>query len=251
MDTVTVRRSTQIQAVKVAGGGDHFCPEQQHTIISIPSDHAIFDAGESSAVSKLVGVPLLIMSFRPSLLKKRYALKHLPDQYSDALVGNYYENGTAAKLMMRCATDQPRVPQFTAPREWQGRVGAVLVARADKAPLYPHHIEVMLCFVARVDCYERDEMKVGFGAEGRIVTDTDVIGKLTACGFRDYYAEVRIRSSWQADDAEPEEAAWLNGPAPFFQPVLSARYGRLWAASLAQRPEHAKRGRASLSWLSA
>lgn len=204
--------SVSVQAVKIASSGEF---EHQYCIYNIPADRDIFTKGELSPVSKLIGIPLLIAPFRPSLLRKTYKRKHAPDQYSHKVVDEFCDNTTAGKLMICCDADEARTLPFATPQEWQGKIGTMLVARADREPLYPHHIMAMLGFVAKVDCFDREQLAAEMKANGHNTTEKHVIDRLTSTAFQEYYAE--LRDSWKADTKNPEEASWLKEPSPFFE----------------------------------
>ncbi|KAK5125981.1 hypothetical protein LTR85_011336 [Meristemomyces frigidus] len=205
--------SEPVRAVKLASSGEFVPSKDQYSTLTIPSDHEIFRTGELSAVSVLVGMPLLITMFRPLLLRKTYKLKHAPNQYSAKTIDNFYENTTAGRLMMVCSAEDTRSLAFATPHGWQGRIGTMLVARADKAPLYPHHIKVMLDFIASVDCNEREQLKAAVEAQGGTMPDKDVLDMLTPAAFRRYYME--RRDTWHLEDKGSEEALWAWEPAPF------------------------------------
>ncbi|KAK4540478.1 hypothetical protein LTR36_009224 [Oleoguttula mirabilis] len=202
-----------IQAVKLASGDDSWPPKDPYSTQPIPADHAIFATGELSAVSALLGIPLKVTKLRPSLLRNRYKHKGGPPRYSTKPVDEFFDNAMAGKLMVCCTIDDTRTLPFATLPEWQGRIGDVLVARADETPLYPHHVNTMLSFIAKVDCSDRHDLSIEMKAKGREVTEQDMIDKLLPAAFHEYYME--LRETWISEDTGSEEASWLWEPSPF------------------------------------
>jgi len=201
------------KAVKIASNGEFVFPRPQSTLLDVPLDHAIFEVGEPVPMSELVGIPMLITTFRPSLVKKTYRDKVPEDRYSSAAVDKFCENTTAARLIVSCTLGERTPLLFTNSLRWQQKVGTALVARVDKMPLYPHHIAAMQSFVAKVDGYDREKMTAAAVAQGKKVTEQDVLDRITPEAFQAYYTD--LRSTWLAEGADPEEVEWSKEPSPF------------------------------------
>lgn len=203
-----------VQAVKIGGSGESVPPKEGYSTYAIPSDHEVFETGTLSPVSVLIGMPLVVTRFRPSILRKTYARTHLPVQYSRKTIDDFYDNTTAGKLMI-CAIEGARSLPFATPPEWQAKVGTVLVARADKTPLYPHHIKVMLDFMAKAGCYDQQHPTTAMQTPDSAIAKKDIIEILTPAAFRAYYME--RRAAWHFKARDSKEACWSWEPSPFIE----------------------------------
>ncbi|KAK4504193.1 hypothetical protein PRZ48_005109 [Zasmidium cellare] len=111
---------------------------------SILDTNEIYTKGELSQFSVLVGIPLLICTVRPSMLRppKRRPIYDdgekpmtAANKYGYKDVDRYFPNEVAGAIMAGNVDGQER---------WTNKVGAVLFARADKQALETSHIHVLL-----------------------------------------------------------------------------------------------------------
>lgn len=169
---------TTIAAVKYACDGEVTEPFEiaPHTVYNLQPSAPIFQSGELSELSVLIGMPLVIDKLRPSLLEVYHNIElgpggrrpmyvpppeHKPKKketttrqtayasYDSKPNANYFPNSTAAMLMVVCS-DNKSTPLFCPPTEWILKVGSVLIARQDKVPLHPVHIEILQLFITAV-----------------------------------------------------------------------------------------------------
>lgn len=134
-------------------------------VYNLQATHNIFQYGHVSDISRRIGMPLVVEPIRPSLMEvtrrinfgpgKRGsemprngdARQHGPETaYASYDGANYFPNDTAAHLMVACSAGTD-TPLLHPPREWQTKVGSVIVARQDMVPLHPLHIEVLKAFI--------------------------------------------------------------------------------------------------------
>ncbi|CAK1357451.1 uncharacterized protein RHO25_008426 [Cercospora beticola] len=108
--------------------------------------HPVFTQGQLSPVSELMGVPLLLMKVRPSLLRPKDS-GEAPLQYGTEMVGEYYSNSLATRLMMRCYESADGKKSIAPLPDWKDSIGMVLVARTDRKILHPTHVKLMAAFL--------------------------------------------------------------------------------------------------------
>jgi (2Fe-2S) ferredoxin len=119
-------------------------------IYKIPPTHRIFNEGELSPVSALLGFPVLVLKLRPSIRLPRAKRPELIAReklaYGSAIDGDYFENPEVTKVMTSCDPTNGQDP--TAPLAgWAERVGCVLMVRVDGKPLAEVDFEAMQSFV--------------------------------------------------------------------------------------------------------
>jgi hypothetical protein len=139
----------RVQAIRVA------CDEesQKHfkTIANqayqLPTTHDIFTKGELSELSVLVGMPLLILKLRPSLLRQIRSDKFC---WGYGVDGDFFPNTTAAQLMARCTGATATTPLLHPPPAWNQHVGSILIVRQDGKPLYAAHMHLMIAFLTAI-----------------------------------------------------------------------------------------------------
>lgn len=137
---------SRVTAVRVSCSGEAHKRDKvkEFCAYSIPDTHEVFTHGELSQFSALMGIPLLVLVVRPSMLqakRRRYNERDSPirsqpaHMYGYKEADKYYPNHVAAAFMAGNADGQ---------EYWSATVGAVLFARTDKQPLETSHLHVML-----------------------------------------------------------------------------------------------------------
>lgn len=186
-----------IAAVKYACDGE--AVKEPHKVYNLQPSHNIFQRGELSELSALIGMPLVLEQLRPSLVqtfhsvrgsvlpgdskkkKKKKKSEHEPPvegerpmasyfMYGSKDGANYFPNDTAARLMVVCS-NSGSTPLFLPPSKWINKVGSVLIARQDMVPLHPMHIEILKSFITAVH-ENLVEQSQGKGLTAKAITDT-------------------------------------------------------------------------------
>ena len=147
----------------------------------------IFDTGELSQASRLVGMPLILCDLGrgPAL-----ATSEIPSH--NKWPEHYWRNSAAQKLMVRCHKLIAHVPEeniglLQTPLDWRGKVGSVVVVRQDRKPLCPQHVKILVDFLDKILQLDRPDAKAFFAAMGESFTNQDAVDMLTPGNFKDYY----------------------------------------------------------------
>lgn len=128
-------------AVRVSCNGEVEKFVKKFEAYNILPEHDIYTHGELSQVSVLLGVPLLLMKLRPSLLENRPRARQQTKsgvRYGYTQEGDFFPNTTAMYLMGGNA-DTAHL--------WNDRTGSILIARQDGKPLPIAHISVLVDFL--------------------------------------------------------------------------------------------------------
>ncbi|GFR39994.1 hypothetical protein Agub_g528 [Astrephomene gubernaculifera] len=129
------------------------------TATTVPPDHRVFTQGALSPIAMLVGLPLRIWRLdpRPSL-----SIPRIPEM----------DNQRVTYLM---------IDPFSgfAPPEWQQGIGSVILARQDRKPLPPGHVEAFWMFIDRL---------LGLFSEGDPVEPAE---EMTPARWREFYEQYR------------------------------------------------------------
>lgn len=147
-----------------------------YKVYNLQPTHDIFEKGEVSELSRLIGMPLVLERLRPSLLKVYHAVTYGPGgrrpqmpwkggrkvkasggnarktayaSYDYKPEADYFPNDTAAKLMIACSEGKGAA-LLLPPSKWIDKVGSVLIARQDKVLLHPMHIEIFKAFITAI-----------------------------------------------------------------------------------------------------
>lgn len=194
--------------------------------------HDIFQHGEVSELSHLIGMPLVIQQLRPSLLQVFRTVRSGPGGRHPEMAGggnvkgkggherdgevktayasydskdgaDYFPNDTAAHLMIVCSSTTT-APLFCPPAKWTDKVGSVLIARHDMVPLHPMHIEILKSFIAAVhEVLTEESQGQGFTAEA-------IAEKLTPGMWRAYWTMATEHMNKTGQNKQLEGV-----PAPF------------------------------------
>lgn len=145
----------RVSAIRVACAGEARDAIKEYQIYSILDTHEIFEKGETSQLSALVGCPLVLLKLRPSLLENVVPRKVQKErikpgkQYSHQITDRFYPNIVASTLMVE-------LPALAPAAGWKERVGSVLIARKDKGPLHMLHLSVLVGFARAAAGHNRE-----------------------------------------------------------------------------------------------
>lgn len=168
---------SRVKAVRVSCSGEAHKRDKIKELCAydIPDTHAVFLDGELSQFSTLLGIPLLVIKLRPSMLQLPERRRTDPDSpemtkphhmYGYQEAGRYFPNHVAGAFMAGNVDGQ----------HWNANVGSVLFARADMKPLETSHLHVML----------------GLLNEATYTASTTSLAQamamLTSASFKEYYA---------------------------------------------------------------
>lgn len=167
--------SGTIAGVMIACDGERESKAVRTTLfqpINLRLDHDIFTTGTVSPLSVYIGIPLVVLKSRPSLVPTRRG-QGTSACYSSTDGAEYYKNAIAATLMLNA--HQGTTPLLVTPPEWIEKVGTVIIARQDKEPLDTVHIEVLCRF---------------FNHLQSITSVQDIVKQLTPQEFNSFYEKI-------------------------------------------------------------
>ncbi|KAK5675658.1 hypothetical protein LTS10_011758 [Elasticomyces elasticus] len=179
----TAPKRKKVQGIRIASSGSRTVDVDHYDIIKVPLSHDIFDYGENCPVSELVGMPLLVLKLQ----------SYFPDQ-----------NSAQSKV-----ASMPGEGLCQTSPDWKN-AGNVMLVREDKKELYPHHIKLVLKFIAMVT---RETSNTGF-SHGREYTPKDAVMLLTPGDWKDYYMTERYYWKLRSDMAPV-----VSLPSPFNRPA--------------------------------
>lgn len=202
---------SRIKAIRVSCSGEiaKSAKVQEFSTYNLLDTHDVFAKGENSLFSSCIGIALLVLKMRPSMLRyeplPRTGRARTLHGYSYKETDDFYPNPNASTLMGGNADSQT---------QYSDSVGSVLIARADKKPLEMNHLHVILRLLA-----EATEK----ASAGQMDEAMDM---LTPAYFRDYYpsnalffkgqladGEWSDRSPWDDDQQATAEHAEDRGQA--------------------------------------
>ncbi|KAK3635251.1 hypothetical protein LTR56_014860 [Elasticomyces elasticus] len=204
MTRTAAHKQMKVQGIRIASSGSRTVSVDQYDIIKVPLSHDIFDYGEICPVSELVGMPLLVLKLQ----------SYFPDQNSSRskVAKRHYRNKAVDQLMICCDPEVATMPGEglcqTSP-DWTN-AGNVMLVREDKKELYPHHIKLLLKFIATITC-EATTTKMSHGRE---YTPEDAVMLFTPGDWKDFY--MMERHYWLHC---PDMASMLSLPSPFSRPA--------------------------------
>ena len=182
------RKGRQVRGVKINCKGDQeYFGAAGYTAVDVPAGHPIFSE-PIAPISKLVGMPLHTQQCPPDNAWK-------PNH-------NVYTNVPATFLHQ--STDESSGDGWGwAPWKWQNDVGSVLVVRSDCQDVSVQQVEA-LCHFCQFKMQPLFENAMGGGLVQ--MSRAEVMGHLTPEGFRDYFAEMRVRKIDEGEDGGWETA---------------------------------------------
>ncbi|KAK5687995.1 hypothetical protein LTR17_026584 [Elasticomyces elasticus] len=200
----TALKRKKVQGIRIARPGSRTVSVDQYDIIEVPLSHDIFDYGEICPVSELVGMPLLVLKLQ----------SYFPDQdlARSKVAKPHYRNRAVDQLMICCDPEVASMPGEglcqTSP-DWTN-TGNVMLVREDKKELWPHHIKLLLKFIATITC----EATATEMSHGREYTPEDAVMLFTLGDWKDFY--MMERHYWLQC---PDMALVLSVPSPFDRPA--------------------------------
>ena len=178
------------RGVKINCEGDQkYCGTARFTAVDVPAGHPVF-SNAIAPISKLVGMPIHTWQCPPDKTWKDKAV---------------YTNVPATFLHLN--TDESSGDGWGwAPMKWQNNVGSVLVVRSDGRDVSAQQVEA-LCHFCQFKMQPLFENATGGGLVH--MSRAEVMGYLTPEGFRDYFAEMRVRKM-----EEGEGGGWETASVP-------------------------------------
>ena len=187
-----------VKGVSIACDGEVRAGVNEMASCDVPLNHDVFIIGEVSPVSKLIGIPLLVLRLRPAPeyteVKDCFGFKL---KFSES----YFPNKTAGTVMMCCGlkeADDPLndTPLFDSPTRWSANVGSVIVVREDRKLLDSHHVQALLSFAHTALSNEHHSLGCRYSPAVHFnhfqcfdfpLSDTEILEKLTPGEFKDFY----------------------------------------------------------------
>lgn len=172
--------SGPVQAVIIRCRGERI-DKRPWYITTIAEDHPVFLV-PVLPVSALIELPLVL---------RRIGTKFLGTEETEAR-----ENQIATYLNINATTG-------FAPREWLNQVGNVIVARMDRKPLFPQHVEGVWMYCARIlDCFDD-----GNGAPTALYNR-----KAFAEWWKEYCAEQKKSRKGTGGNQDPDDWRAVKSP---------------------------------------
>lgn len=194
------------QREHLSNGGDLITEELSAT-------HGIFTRGILCPASARIGIPLLVQKLSDS---DEFCLaQSMVDGFSheDFLSGKD-KNKNVDWLMVNVTEkhDTEYGSTFETVLGWANMTGNVLIARADKKPLYPHHVKVLVRFIRMIVLSNRRI----YGGEVYEGVDEDIREMITPGYFKEYYVQQRVE--WEKDmrgmgDLSELPSPWMKAAA--------------------------------------
>lgn len=236
----------RVKGVRIASSGNQSAGADRMKTVDVPLDHDVFDRGDTCPVSDMVGIPLLVSRVRPSM---QYAANK--DTFGFDLGSNYFPNPIVQKFMICCDLKLAREEDsklFEAPKRWCKGVGSVVVVRADRKPLYVHHVRALLDFTrsvldldalsAGLKYAKRTKPSIpvflgtGYFYKGR--TPEEILAQFTPGDFKDHY--LRERYLWHTVAEEGNTDVELSSPWTKF----NTEKGYVWTQRNLDRQAYGK-----------
>ena len=181
--------SRKVKGVRVNCQGDqHVFGAEKHAAVEVPQDHPIFtDAPTSLSLSNRIDLPMLT---------RKYPVHKAWATAVDGAINQ-------AVTFLHADTDPvqsavARIELGLAPRQWQNKVGSILMVRADGKDLSPHQCEVLCDFCQYEVQPLYDEYLAGD------LSEDAASQQMTKDTFERYFVQYRARRiaedpSWEAE----------------------------------------------------
>ena len=170
--------NTTIKGVHVACIGEEETGVDELTTCDVAPNHYIFAIGQISPISKLIGIPTLVCKLPPKAHWPKFVGGSKRKRGLNGL-----SNPIARDLMWVChptsGVEHKRdIEWLQSQNMWSRSPGSVVVIRADGKPLFPHQVEVLLEFLARMEeTYPEPDDNV------------DILAGFMPGDFKDYYMD--------------------------------------------------------------
>lgn len=139
-----------VKAERISCDGERKVGVPEMALREIPVNHGVFEEGDISELSKLVGISCRACRVWSGATGLRNGTQIF------ALEKGHNRNIDAGCVMNERDPDFTRdfeqhSTPFRTPRRYSGLVGSVLVARTDRQPLHPHHLEVLMRYAREIN----------------------------------------------------------------------------------------------------
>ena len=181
------KKGGNVRGVKINCKGDQL-KFPKFAAVDVPAGHPVF-LYPIAPISKLVGMPL-----------------HTWQYPLDSACQDNPENVPATFLHLN--TDESSGDWWGwAPMKWQNNVGNVLVVRNDNQDVSVQQVEALCHFCE----FKMQPLFANVTGGGFVqMSRAEVLGYLTPEGFKEYFAEMRVRKM----DEEGESGGWETASAP-------------------------------------
>jgi MYND finger len=150
----------------------------EYSPVAVPPDHRIFYAPRQPPISKLLGIPLLVLNYPPD-----QAWKDDDDIPGDE---DAYQNVPITFLFI--TVDPSDRWWGWAPPKWQQDIGSVIIVREDRKTLTPLQVEAICFYCQRVAA---PLFADALGMDGDQRSQEEVMGYLTKQNFAEFFQEYR------------------------------------------------------------